>query len=126
MALEDNEFIFYYAAKEVTYTVKYLEESSDKELAKPKSGTAKFGEEVTEEAIKIDGYELISDSKLSAIMKIEGNEIIFYYKLIPVGDITEPVVETGLNGNMITLITGINLISLIGIGIFFKKFREEV
>ena len=73
-----NEFTFVYVAKAaVTYTVKYLEKGTGKELADPKTVTTRDAV-VTENFKQIAGYAPDAYQK-RLVLAAEGNEIIFWY-----------------------------------------------
>lgn len=64
------------------YTVKYLEQGTEKVLHEPKNSTGKIGETVYEKAETITGYELVSTTPQSLTLSTneEDNVIVFYYK----------------------------------------------
>ena len=73
-----NVFTFIYVAKpEVTYTVKYLEKGTEKQLADPKTVTT-HDAVVTEPFKQIAGYAPDAYQK-QLVLAAEGNEIIFWY-----------------------------------------------
>ena len=73
-----NVFTFMYVAKpEVTYTVKYLEKGTEKQLADPKTETT-HDAVVTEPFKQIAGYAPDAYQK-QLVLAAEGNEIIFWY-----------------------------------------------
>ena len=73
-----NVFTFMYVAKpEVTYTVKYLEKGTEKQLADPKTVTT-CDAVVTEPFKQIAGYAPDAYQK-QLVLAAEGNEIIFWY-----------------------------------------------
>ena len=76
-----NEINFYYAKKtDLSYTVKYLEAGTNEKLAEEKAvGDQTFGDEVTETAIAIDGYNVTGESEKKLTIADGTNEIIFYY-----------------------------------------------
>ena len=80
IGIKDNVINFYYTKRnDLEYTVKYLEQDTDKELSSEKVVTGQiFGETVTETAIDIEGYNKV-DTEESIEIKVSGNEIIFYY-----------------------------------------------
>lgn len=73
-----------------TYTVRYLEDGTARELASPKTvGGQTLGATVTETAINIGGYTLTSDKNPQSITIGTGENVItFYYK--EVGPDVEP------------------------------------
>lgn len=73
-----NVFTFIYVAKpEVTYTVRYLEKGTEKQLADPKTETT-HDAVVTEPFKQIAGYAPDAYQK-QLVLAAEGNEIIFWY-----------------------------------------------
>ena len=75
---EKNVFTFMYVAKpEVTYTVRYLEKGTEKQLADPKTVTT-HDAVVTEPFQQIAGYAPDAYQK-QLVLAAEGNEIIFWY-----------------------------------------------
>ena len=73
-----NVFTFIYVAKpEVTYTVRYLEKGTEKQLADPKTVTTRDAV-VTEPFKQIAGYAPDAYQK-QLVLAAEGNEIIFWY-----------------------------------------------
>ena len=77
----ENTINFVYRKRtDISYTVKYLEKGSNKEIHKSKVvANQTFGTTITEQAIEIAGYDLESAQEQSLTIKVEGNEIIFYY-----------------------------------------------
>ena len=78
-----NEIIFYYTKRtDLSYTVKYLEQDTNKELATEKVVDRQtYKSEATEEAIDITGYTKVNSEERITI-EVSGNEIIFYYKKV--------------------------------------------
>ena len=73
-----NVFTFIYVAKpEVTYTVRYLEKGTEKQLADPMTVTTRDAV-VTEPFKQIAGYAPDAYQK-QLVLAAEGNEIIFWY-----------------------------------------------
>ena len=72
----------FYDRIEVNYTVKYLENGTDKVLAPEKTGSGIYGQQVPETYLDIDGYELIGTPTrtLTLAATSERNVIIFYYQ----------------------------------------------
>lgn len=91
LTAEGLQLNLYYTRQEFEYTVRYLEFGTDEELHEPKEGTAKYGELVTENAVKIekdlDGDGRTEDFQLYAATQDpqtitiygDGQEIVFYY-----------------------------------------------
>lgn len=80
------ELKLYYTRNSYPYKVRYLEEVSGKKLAEPKTGTERFGKVVSESAIPIENYDVVTASPQTLTIKIEEgadanlNVITFYYK----------------------------------------------
>lgn len=66
----------------VDYVINYLEEGTNKILSEQKivSGKA-LGEEIIENAIEIEGYDIVKPASSTLILEQDGNEITFYYTL---------------------------------------------
>ena len=77
-----NVVTLYYKKGTFPYTVKYLEAGTNEKLHTEKSGTGEYGSTVTENAIDIDGYELVDGKQKQQSIQLgtDGNVIIFYYK----------------------------------------------
>lgn len=75
----------YYDRIEYPYEFKFLEQGTDKELANPEKGTARYQAQVTQDAKGIHGYTLASAESQSIIIDIEDgttavkNVKTFYY-----------------------------------------------
>ena len=82
---ENNVINFYYTVNSYGYIVNYLEEGTNKVLSAAKTSEAAFGEAVTETAIAIDGYALITSAKQTITIAEEGNVINFYYTADKIG-----------------------------------------
>ena len=64
----------------LTYTVKYLEQETNVEVAEEKVVDGKvFNDVVTEEAIDVNGYVKQEPTSKTITLGVENNEIIFYY-----------------------------------------------
>lgn len=80
------ELKLYYTRNPYPYIVKYAEFGTGKELAKDKTGTAKYGTVHTEKAIDIADYTVVGEAEKSITIKVEDgteakvNVIIFYYE----------------------------------------------
>ena len=71
--------IFYTKRNDLSYTVKYLEQGTNKELASEKVVTNQtFQDTITENAIDIDGYDKVNRQE-NITITTGTNEIIFYY-----------------------------------------------
>ena len=73
--------VFYYAPRtDLTYTVKYLEEGTNVQLAEPKTvSNITYGETVTEVAVPIPHYAVSGAGEQTVLIDAENKEIIFYY-----------------------------------------------
>ena len=78
---ENNEITFYYTKKsDLNYTVHYKEQETERELATDKVVNNKtYLEEVTENAIDINGYDKVDPTTQIITIQPENNEITFYY-----------------------------------------------
>ena len=77
---ENNIDFLYRKRTDISYTVKYLEKGTNKEIHESKVvANQTFGDTIKEQAIDIPGYDLESAHDQSITIKVEGNEIIFYY-----------------------------------------------
>lgn len=73
----------YQEAEYTSYEVRYLEEGTNAELAAPKVVNEQMvGAEVTEIALEIDGYELVSEAAQKVVLREKDNVISFYYKTV--------------------------------------------
>ena len=81
-----NEITLYYVRNSYSYIVNYFEEGTTNSLAESvTSGEYNFGDEITENAIKIDGYMSIGSSQQTIKISVEGNVINFYYTADKIG-----------------------------------------
>ena len=70
---------------DIPYTVKYLEEGTNKELHAAKTGTGTFNTTVQVTAEAISGYTLVGSSPRGLKLEnVSSNELIFYYTKNPV------------------------------------------
>ena len=78
--VENNVINFYYTKRtDLSYTVKYLEEGSNKVLAEAKVVNGQtYKATVTETAIEISGYDKVDPTELLIVIVVEGNVINFY------------------------------------------------
>ena len=78
---EDKVIIFYYEKRNnFKYSVKYLEEGTDKELADTEYRDNKsYLEAYSEKAKNISGYNVVGEDTQEFILKEENMEIVFYY-----------------------------------------------
>ena len=76
-----NEYTFYYTKrKDLSYTVYYKEQGTEKELAGAKVVDGQtFGNVVTENAIDIDGYNKVNPTSADITITTGTNEYTFYY-----------------------------------------------
>lgn len=81
------ELKLYYVRNSYPYQVRYLKEGTGEELHDPKNSTGKYGQVISEEAIEINGYQVVSQTPQTLTIRIEEGEeaklniITFYYKL---------------------------------------------
>ena len=76
--------VYYTARTDLSYTVRYLEQGTDKVLHEEKTvQNQTFGAVVTESPIVIDGYAPTETSSVELRIGTEKNEITFYYTAIP-------------------------------------------
>ena len=71
------ELILYYDRLEYPYEFRFLEQSTDKQLAEPITETARYGAQATENAKTIAGYTLVSNSPQAINIAIEAGETAF-------------------------------------------------
>ena len=79
---EDNqELTFYYTKKtDITYTVKYLEKDTEKELAKEKEvKNQTFLDTYSETAVEIEGYNVVGEATQTGTIDSENMVVTFYY-----------------------------------------------
>lgn len=82
---EGTELYIFYQLKMYSYTVKYLNYNDQTALADEKKGEGYYGEVVTENAPKIDGFTVVSEEQQSMTIRANDNGdrdqniIIFYY-----------------------------------------------
>ena len=76
-----NEYTFYYTKRnDLSYTVYYKEQGTEKELAGAKVvDDQTFGDVVTENAIDIDGYNKVNPTSADITITTGTNEYTFYY-----------------------------------------------
>ena len=76
-----NEYTFYYTKrKDLSYTVYYKEQGTEKELAGAKVVDGQtFGDVVKENAIDIDGYNKVNPTSADITITTGTNEYTFYY-----------------------------------------------
>ncbi|MBR4878822.1 MAG: VWA domain-containing protein, partial [Clostridia bacterium] len=79
--VEGNVINFFYNKRnDLSYVVKYLEQGTNNALADEVTVSGQtYGAVVTEEAIAITGYDLVSDESQSITIDVANNEIIFWY-----------------------------------------------
>ena len=72
--------LYYDLVKDLSYTVNYLEQGTNKVLHEAKTVNGQtFGADVTESAIEIDGYNKVDPVSDSITIGAENNRINFYY-----------------------------------------------
>ncbi len=78
----DNVINFYYKKRtDLSYTVNYLEEGTNKVLADKKEvSNQTYLDTVTETAVDISGYDKVGDTTKSITINVSNNVINFYYK----------------------------------------------
>ena len=78
---ENNEIIFYYTKRnDLNYVVHYKEQGSEETLARDKvESNRTYLEEITENAIDIDGYNKVNPTSQTITIRLSGNEMTFYY-----------------------------------------------
>ena len=92
------ELKLFYTRNRYPYQVRYLKEGTGEELHAPKKSTGKYGQVISEEAIAIDGYQVVNETPQTLTIRIEEGEeaklniITFYYKLA-LADLT--ITKTG-------------------------------
>jgi hypothetical protein len=78
---EGTELVIYYDRITVDYTVHYYKYNTTESLATSKTGSAKYGATITENALSIPGYTCVSATKQTKQLSDDPsqNVIIFYY-----------------------------------------------
>lgn len=73
----------YYTRNKYGYTVKYLEQGTNKKLADPYTAKAAYGDDLTVNAKGIAGYSVVGESsqQLTISENPKNNVVIFYYTL---------------------------------------------
>ena len=113
---EETEIIFYYEKIKVSYTVKYLDNTTKEEIMASVNKDGLFFDKVTEKAPSIDGYKLASLDEITIELNEDNNEIVFYY------DKVVQVVKTGVHENNNDYILFVALLgSLTALGYSLKK-----
>ena len=81
------ELKLYYIRNEYPYQVRYLEQGTGKPLANPKDGKGRYGAVISEAAIPIEDYDLVTSTPQTLNIRIEEsqteaklNVITFYYQ----------------------------------------------
>ena len=80
----DNKVVTFNYAKrtDMKYTVKYLEQGTDKELSDTVTRTEKtYLAEYEEEAVTVKGYNLVGESTVKFTLDKDEKEIVFYYTI---------------------------------------------
>ena len=98
----------YYDRIEYPYEFRFLEQGTDKELAGPEIGSARYQKQVTQTAKTIPGYTLVSAEQQAINIAIEDpanvaakNVKTFYYVEQPVNISYVAVQPTGVTGNTV-------------------------
>lgn len=113
---EETEIIFYYEKIKVSYTVKYLDNTTKEEIMASVNKDGSFFDKVTEKAPSIEGYKLASLDEITIELNEDNNEIVFYY------DKVVQVVKTGVHENNNDYILFVALLgSLTALGYSLKK-----
>ena len=80
------ELKLYYTRNSYPYQVRYLEQGTGTQLADPKNGTGKYGQVISESAIKIANYTAVDPASQTLNIRIEESQteaklniITFYY-----------------------------------------------
>ncbi|WP_294464355.1 MucBP domain-containing protein [uncultured Anaerofustis sp.] len=76
--VENNEITFVYDKNVYEYIVYYVDRNNNR-LYNDKIMKAAFGDTVSEKAININGYELVSSNTQSIVIDTENNIIVFVY-----------------------------------------------
>lgn len=76
----------FYKRLSYPYRVEYLEEGTNREVHAPKNSAGRYEDNITEDAVELDNYELVSAEQQNIQIRIEegdtavNNVITFYYK----------------------------------------------
>lgn len=76
--VENNEITFVYNKNIYEYRVYYVDRNNNR-LYNDKIMKAAFGDKVSEKAVNINGYKLVSSNTQSIVMDAENNIIVFVY-----------------------------------------------
>ncbi|WP_138495389.1 MucBP domain-containing protein [Paenibacillus pinistramenti] len=89
-----SEYVFYYTANAQTVTVKYLEQGTDKELAKASAEAGKTGDTIELTAAQVPGY---TAKEASFLYKIEGGgpQVYAFYYTADTQTVTVKYVDQG-------------------------------
>ena len=78
---EDLQEVNYYYSRNAKVNVKYLDEVTNKEIAKEETISGKYGDKYTTEQKKIDNYEFTKvKGNKEGTMKEENTTVIYYYR----------------------------------------------
>ena len=116
---EVSEIIFYYKKKDISYTVKYLDNETKSEIAPSVKKEGKYLDEVTEKSINIDGYKLVSFNEVKIKLDEENKTIVFYYEKEKVE--VKEVVKTGVNDDNNYLLLTLLFSTVTSLGYVLKK-----
>ena len=70
----------YYSKGSFGYTVNYLDKDTGEAIHSAKNGSGDFGQEITENAIDIPGYNKVDSTSQKITIRVSGNVINFYYE----------------------------------------------
>ncbi|SCZ10403.1 S-layer homology domain-containing protein, partial [Alkaliphilus peptidifermentans] len=87
IAEQDIIKVYYKARTDISYTVNYYLNNTTTSVASTKIvENQTFGNDVTENAISISGYSLVSQSSVTITLELEDNVINFYYRAVGSSD----------------------------------------
>jgi len=74
-----NEITLYYTQDSYNYTVRYLQQGTNKVLAEQTSGSGTFGQQITVSAKTITGYNVVDANSQTFTIDADNKVITFYY-----------------------------------------------
>ena len=80
---DGNSITFYYTKKSVDYTINYLLNGTDTEVADSDTGTGKYGDTISATLKSIDGYTIVPGQEATSSINLsDGSNVInvYYYK----------------------------------------------
>lgn len=77
--VDGNQIIFHYVTNSYAYTVKYVDKETREEIAASVTGAANFGEVVSTNAVKIQGYTLDGTEARDITISSKDNTVIYEY-----------------------------------------------